>query len=107
MSFEKSIAVIVICVLCTFAERLLPFILFAGRKVPDTVTYLGKVLPTAVMCALVVYCLRGIDLTVASSCVPAIVSVSVTAVLHLIKGNTLLSVAGGTVCYMIFVQVIF
>lgn len=107
MSFEKSVAVIVICALCTFGERLLPFLLFSGKKVPDTVTYLGKVLPTAVMCALVVYCLRGCDFTVASSFVPAIVSVAVTAGLHIIKGNTLLSVAGGTVCYMIFVQGVF
>ena len=107
MSVEKSIAIIAVCAVCTFAERLLPFVLFAGRSVPKTVKYLGEILPTAVIATLVVYCLRSTDITSASSVVPAVAGVAVTAILHWIKGNTLLSVTCGTACYMILVQAVF
>lgn len=107
MSVEKSIAIIIICAACTFIERLLPFVLFAGRSVPKTVKYLGEILPTAVIATLVVYCLRGTDITSAASIIPAAAGVAVTAVLHWIKGNTLLSVTCGTVCYMLLVQFVF
>ena len=50
--------VILVCAVCTFSERLFPFLIFGKHKVPRVVRYLGKVLPMAIMMALVVYCLR-------------------------------------------------
>ena len=38
---------------------------------------------------------------------PAALGVGITAGLHLWKHNTLLSIIGGTVCYMILVQMVF
>ena len=54
--------VILVCAVCTFSERLFPFLIFGKHKVPRVVRYLGKVLPMAIMMALVVYCLRSVDL---------------------------------------------
>ena len=55
ISVTQSILIMLACALCTFAERLLPFVVFRGGKTPKIVEYLGKLLPTAVMATLVVY----------------------------------------------------
>ena len=56
---------------------------------------------------LVVYCLRGISFTSLSGFLPMLIASAVVAVLYVIFRNTLISIIVGTVCYMIFVQVIF
>lgn len=99
-------AIIAICALCTCAERFLPFVIFSKRKPPKAVLYLGRVLPTAVMTVLVVYCLRNTNFFSPSGFVPQLVATAVTAVLHLLKGNTLLSVFGGTAFYMLLLRIV-
>jgi len=92
----------------TMATRFLPFLLLGDkRQTPPFITYLGKVLPYAIMGMLVVYCLKGVSLTELSSVLPAALGVGVTAGLHLWKHNTLLSILGGTAVYMLLVQMVF
>lgn len=92
----------------TVLTRFLPFWLFPeNREPPKVVTYLGRMLPAAMMGLLVVYCLRGISWTAAPHGVPEVVSVVVVAALHKWKGNVLLSIAGGTILYMLLAQVVF
>ncbi len=107
ISTGRAILIIAICSACTFAERLFPFIVFGKRRVPDVVQYLGGILPSAVIATLVVYCLRGATFSSASGFLPQTVAVMLTAALHYWRGNTLLSVLGGTVCYMLLVQLVF
>ena len=103
-----SVWIIVVAALVTMATRFLPFLIFrGGKKTPDLIVYLGKVLPYAIMGMLVVYCLKGVSVTDLSSVLPAALGVAVTAGLHLWKHNTLLSILGGTVCYMLLVQMVF
>ncbi len=88
--------------------RFLPFAVFKNEgKTPEIVKKLGKLLPAAIMGMLVVYCLKDINFTSASSFFPQIISVVVVAVLYLIKKQTLLSIVGGTLCYMVLVQFVF
>ena len=103
----RSILIIAVCALVTFSERFLPFAIFGRREVPPLVKYLGKILPMAVIAALVIYCLRSTSFSAPSGFVPPLAAAAVTALLHLWRGNTLLSVAGGTAVYMIFVQAVF
>ena len=98
--------VILVCAVCTFSERLFPFLIFGKHKVPRVVRCLGKVLPMAIMMALVVYCLRGTQFTSLAACAPQLIAAAVTAGLHLWKHSTLLSIAGGTACYMVLIRVI-
>ena len=92
----------------TMATRFLPFLLVGEtRQTPPFIRYLGKVLPYAIMGMLVVYCLKDVSVTQLSSLAPAVLGVGITAGLHLWKHNTLISIIGGTVCYMIFVQMVF
>ena len=107
LSVERSILIIVICALCTFLERALPFLVFGNRPVPPVVQYLGKILPMAVMATLVVYCLKGVSFAAAGSFVPELISLAVVVLLHLWRRNTFISIVAGTACYMALVQLVF
>ena len=107
LSTTQSILIIAVCALCTFVERALPFLLFRGKEVPDIVRYLGRVLPMAIMATLVMYCLKGITFSSAAGFAPPLIASALTALLHIWKRNTMLSIFGGTVCYMLLVQIVF
>ena len=92
----------------TQITRWLPFWLFPEKKKPPAVVeYLGRVLPAAMMGLLVVYCLKGVSWTAAPHGAPELISIAVVALLHRWRDNVLLSIAGGTVLYMLLVQVVF
>ena len=101
------VSVIAVCALCTLLERALPFLIFRGRDIPEAVVYLGKVLPMAIMTTLAIYCVRTVSFSAAAAWAPQLLSCAVTALLHLWKGNTLLSIAGGTLCCMVLTQLVF
>ena len=92
----------------TAALRFIPFAVFsANRKTPKIILYLGKFLPYSIMAMLVVYCLKSVNLMAAPFGIPELIGVLIVVLLHIWKRNTLLSIAGGTVCYMLLVQIIF
>lgn len=107
ISVTQSILIIAVCAICTFLERALPFLIFRGREVPELVRYLGRVLPMAIMATLVIYCLKGISFSAAAGWVPMLIASVLTALLHLWKHSTMLSIFGGTICYMLLVQMVF
>ena len=102
-----AFAVIGICAVVTIMIRALPFLVFGNKKLPDTVDYLGKVLPGAIMIVLVVYCLRGISLTSAPYGAPELISVFLCAILQLILKNSIPSIAVSTAIYMILIRTVF
>ena len=108
MTDKEALLIILVVAVCTLITRLIPFVLFGGkRQVPKAITYLGNILPPAIMATLVVYCLKGADLFSSSHGIPEFLSVAVTAVLHVWKRNVLVSIAAGTICYMFLVQAVF
>lgn len=108
MTLSQQIITIGMIVLGTMITRFLPFLLFpSGKPTPKYIQYLGKVLPSAVFGLLVIYCLKNVSLFTGSRGIPEAVSIAVVVALHLWKRQMLLSIAGGTVCYMLLVQFIF
>lgn len=108
MTLAEQIMTIGICALGTMLTRFLPFLIFSGkRETPKYVSYLGKALPAAIFGMLVVYCLKSVDFTAAPFGLAEILGIGVTVALHFWKRKMLLSIAGGTVCYMLLVQFIF
>ena len=92
----------------TFFTRVLPFVLFGrGGSAPKIVLYLGRVLPPAVIAMLIVYCLKGVTFTTLGGWLPALIAGVAAVVLHLWKGNELISIFGATGLYMVLVQVVF
>ena len=108
MTLTQQIIAIAMVVLGTMLTRFLPFLIFpAGKETPKYIQYVGKVLPAAVFGLLVVYCLRSVNLFSGSHGLPEAISIALVTALHLWKRQMLLSIAGGTVCYMLLVQLIF
>ena len=103
----NAVYVIAVTALVTMLTRFLPFAVFGKRPLPRVVVYLGRVLPPAIMAALVVYCLKDIDLTAFPFGLAQLISVAVTALVHLWRRNTLLSIALGTACYMVLIRTVF
>ena len=97
-----------IIALTTILTRALPCLLFPSHKeTPRYITYLGNVIPFAMIGMLVVYCLRNVSLQSFPFGLPELIAIAVITILHLWKGNTLLSIGVGTVTYMVCVQFIF
>ena len=103
-----DVLLIVVAVLVTVATRFIPFLIFGEkRKTPPIIEYLGKVLPCAIMGMLVVYCLKDVSFVKGSFGLPELISCAVVAALHVWRRSSLLSIGGGTVCYMLLVQLVF
>lgn len=103
-----AILIVAVISLVTIGLRFLPFLIFNGkRSTPEFITYLGRILPYAIMGMLVVYCLKGISIIAAPYGLPEFIACVAVVLLHLWKRNTLISIVGGTVCYMLLVQVLF
>lgn len=104
----QTIIMIFSVALGAMLTRFLPFILFPdNREAPKFITYLGKVLPAAMMGLLVVYCLRNVSFGNKPHGIPELLSIAFIVILHKWKNNVLISIGGGTVIYMIFVQAVF
>lgn len=108
MTLPQQIITVAVAVLATLLTRFLPFILFpAGKPTPKYIQYLGKVLPAAVFGLLVIYCLKDVSILSGSHGLPELIALAAVAALHLWKRQMLLSIAGGTACYMLLVQLVF
>lgn len=108
MTDLHAVLTITVVALVTAALRFLPFLIFGeNRTTPPLITYLGQVLPFAIMGMLVIYCLKDVSFLSGSFGIPEIIGCAVVAALHVWKRNTLLSIGAGTVCYMLLVQLVF
>lgn len=108
MTLTQQFVTIAMVVLGTAITRFLPFLIFRAEKpTPKYILYLGKVLPVAVFGMLVIYCLKNVSLFSGSHGLPELISILLVVLLHLWQRKMLLSIAGGTVCYMLLVQLVF
>ena len=108
MTLPERLVTIAMVILGTLLTRFLPFMAFpSDRPTPRYIQYLGKVLPPAVFALLVVYCLRNVELFSGTHGLPEAISLTVVVLLHLWKRQMLISIAGGTVLYMLLVQLVF
>lgn len=90
----------------TILLRALPFLVFR-KKAPAYVTYLGQVLPPAIIGMLVVYCLKDTRILSAPYGMPELIASLLVVLLQVWKRNILLSILSGTFVYMLFTQLVF
>lgn len=108
MTLPQQIITIAMVVLGTLITRFLPFIVFpSGKNIPKYVQYLGKVLAAAVFGMLVVYSLKDVSVFEGNHGLPELIAIVLVVALHLWERNMLISIAGGTICYMVLIQFIF
>lgn len=108
MTTAEQIITIAICAIGTMATRFLPFIIFRdNRPTPKYIQYLGRALPAAIFGMLVIYCLKDVNFLSYSFGIPELIGIIIVALLHIWKRKMILSIAGGTIAYMLLVQLIF
>lgn len=105
-SNEALIATLIISAV-TFFVRALPFLMFRNKQPNDTVVYIGKYAPAVIITILVIYCLKGAFYPLSMIAVPQLICLAVVIGLHLKFRNSLISIFGGTILYMVLVQVVF
>ena len=105
---RNSVLLIAVTAVVTALLRFLPFWVFGeNRTTPQWLLRMGRLLPYAIMGMLVVYCLKDVTLTTAPFGLPEFLGCAIVAGLHIWKRNTLLSIGGGTLCYMLLIQLVF
>lgn len=93
----QQAVLILLCAAATVTARFLPFILLRP----------GRRLPSALFTLLVIYCLKDISLRETPHGIPEFLSLLLTGFLHIRKRQMMLSMAGGTVLYMVLLQFVF
>ena len=108
MTLAQEMLTVAAVVAGTMVTRFLPFIIFpANKKTPPAITFLGQMLPAAVMGLLVIYCFKDVSFSSGTHGIPELLATAVTVLLQVFVRNMLLTIAGGTIFYMYLVQYVF
>lgn len=108
MTKQQLWLTVAVIALVTALIRFFPFLVFSnGKSTPRIVEKLGKLLPSAVMAMLVIYCLKDVSFASPSDYLPPLIASVIVCCSYIWKRNTLLSIISGTLCYMILVQMVF
>ena len=108
MTLTQEMLTVAAVVAGTMVTRFLPFIIFpAYKKTPPAITFLGQMLPAAVMGLLVIYCFKDVSFLSGTHGIPELLATAVTVLLQVCVRNMLLTIAGGTIFYMYLVQYVF
>ena len=102
----KSAALVAAMAVVTMLLRFLPFLVFR-KQTPRYISYLGRVLPPAIIGMLVVYCLKDVKLTAAPFGLPELIAAVCVAGMQAWKRSALISILCGTVIYMALIQTVF
>ena len=102
-SFHMLLSILIPALL-TFGLRALPFLLLNKRELPKRIEYLGNVFPMAIMATLVVYCLKSVPESALQDNLILFAGVVATAVIHIWKKSSILSITVGTAVYMVLVH---
>ena len=102
----NAAVLIAVMAIVTMILRFLPFIVF-NKNTPAYISYLGKVLPTALIGMLVIYCFKDVPVLESPHGIPELIAALSVVVLQAWKRNSLISILSGTVIYMLLVQLVF
>ena len=102
----NSAALIAAMAIVTMLLRALPFLVFR-QEPPKYISYLGRVLPPAIIGMLVIYCLKDVSFFARPFGIPELIAVVCVAGVQVWKRNSLVSILSGTVIYMVLIQLVF
>ena len=89
------------------AAVLIAIMAIVTMNTPEYISYLGRVLPAALIGMLVIYCLKDVSVVDAPHGLPELIAALAVVGLQVWKRNSLLSILAGTVVYMLLVQPVF
>ncbi len=85
--------------------RIFSFIVFSDRNPPRIIRFIEKYSPALIMAILIVYCFKDVNFTSSPFGAPYVICTVLCAVLHLVFKNSMLSILGSTVCFMILSRI--
>lgn len=106
MPVSKAVLVSFLIGLIVFAERLFPFALFSKRQPGKLIHIFERYIPPLVMLGLLIYSLRNIRFTSLVQWLPQVSAITFTILTYLWKKNTLVSIFGATIIYMILIRLL-
>lgn len=107
MTHNQMLITILIVALATIITRFLPFMIFPSHVTPPKfIQYLGTVLPASVMGLLAVYAFKNTPIMTAPYGVPELLATLLLIIVHIKKRQFLLSIAVGTIAYMILLRML-
>ena len=108
MSTREQLLTVALLAAATMLTRFLPFAVFSsGKPVPKLVSYLGRVLPPAIIGMLVIYCLKDVTPAAHPFGIPELLAAACVVGIQVWKRNSLVSILAGTAVYMALVQAVF
>ena len=102
----KAVIIIAVMSVVTMLIRFLPFLVFRKRT-PKYVSYLGRVLPPAIIGMLVIYCLKDITPTLYPFGLPELIACACVVGVQVWRRNSLISILSGTIIYMLLIEFAF
>ena len=100
LSLNSALLATLVATLVIFATRLFPFALFSKREPPPLLRFVEKYIPPMIMAILLVYCLKDVDFLHRPFGIPQLAALTVTVSTYLWKGNSMVSIFGGTILFM-------
>lgn len=105
LTLQKALIYTFFIGIVTFFTRIFPFVLFKGKKSSETLDFIEKYIPPAIMLILLVYCLKDIKFSVESGGIYQVLCVVIAIILQLKYKNPLISIFGATGVYMILIRI--
>lgn len=104
LTLNQILIATVISAAVIFATRAFPFVLFSKKDPPAIIRFIEKYIPPMVMAVLLVYCFKDVNFASNPFGLNEIIALYVTIMLHLWKSNSMISIFGGTIIYMILIR---
>jgi branched-subunit amino acid transport protein AzlD len=106
LNLKSAIAAVFLCAAATFLTRVFPFILFrvTGGGGGARFKFVRRYIPPMTMVILVAYCFK--DLRFENISAAPIFSAALTALLHILLKNPLISIFSGTAIYMAAIRLL-
>lgn len=101
LTLIQGIIATVVSAIVIFSLRAFPFVLFSKKDPPVILRFIEKYIPPMVMAVLLIYCLKDASFLVKPFGIPEFVGLLFTIAVHLWKGNSMISIFGGTAIYMV------
>ena len=105
MTNNEIYLAIMVMAFANLITRAIPFLFFVKKDIPKVLQFIQKFFPAVIMTILIFYTLSKIDFTQAPYGTKEIISIIITALLHIKFNNYLVSIFAGTAFYMFLVQV--
>lgn len=101
LTLNNALIATLIAALVIFATRLFPFALFSKNEPPSILRFIEKYIPPMIMAILLIYCLKDVNFTTWPFGIPQLIALLITVTSYLWKGNSMVSIFGGTIVFML------